>query len=152
VLGALLFLGFLGREDAPPPAAVPAPLAAAPTPSAPLPVEPVAPLPPVEPVEPPASVDPETARRVAIRTWLEASITEQLPELKLSSDELDAATDALMRLRAARRELTALPRTPETGERIRELTHAIGAAYADFEYVVELDPADFTELLEEDDE
>jgi hypothetical protein len=104
----------------------------------------------VAPPDSGAPADPEAERRVAIRARLDASLTEHLPELKLSSEELDAATDALMRLRAARRELAELPRTPENAARIRELKAAIGTAYADFEYVVELDPAEFTERVEGD--
>ena len=94
--------------------------------------------------------DPEQPLREEIRAWLEAAIAEKLPDLKLSSDQLDAATDALLRLRAARREMRALPRTPENAERLEELRETMGDASADFEYVVELDPVEFTELVEEE--
>lgn len=132
---------FVARQQAAPPERAPE---AAPVETLPIAPAPAAPRPPVP------SADPEEERRAAIRARLEASIAEHLPDLKLSSDEVDAAADALGRLRAARRELAALPRTPENAARLRELTAAIGAAYADFEYVVELDPAEFTERVEED--
>ena len=102
---------------------------------------------PAAPAAPTEAAGPEAERRAAIRARLEASIAEHLPDRKLSSDQLDAATDALLRLRAARLELAALPRTPEHAERLRELTAAIGEASADFEYVVDLDPAEFTERV-----
>ena len=95
----------------------------------------------------PESAEAPTAgtRRDAVRTLLEADLAEHFPDRKLSSDELDAAADALMRLRAARLELKALPRTRENAERIRELTAELGQASADFEYLVDLDPIAFTE-------
>jgi hypothetical protein len=145
-LVASLAIALLVARKTETPAPAPARVAAPVETSQPLPppAAPAASLPPV------ASADPEAERRAEIRARLEASIAEHLPDLKLSSDELDAAADALVRLRAARRELAALPRTPENAARLRELTAAIGAAYADFEYVVELDPAEFTERVEED--
>jgi hypothetical protein len=101
---------------------------------------------------PAPSPEPEAAppdpRREAIRARLEADLAAHFPALKLSSDEIDAAADALMRLRAARLELNGLPRTAENAERIRTLTREIGEAYEDFEYVVELDPAEFTERVD----
>ena len=111
----------------PPPPALPAPGAA----------------PPPEPgsVEVPAP----PSRRDAVRALLEQSLAEHFPDRKLSSDEMDLATDALMRLRAARLELNALPRTAENAARIRELTTELGQASADFEYVVDVDPITFTE-------
>jgi hypothetical protein len=145
LLGGVTLLAFavgVGREvfeePAPPPAArepAPAPVPnAAPSP---------APAPRREPAAPPS--DP---RREAVRARLEADLAAHFPELKLASDEVDAATDALMRLRAARLELNKLPRTPENAERMEALLREIGEAYEDFEYVVELDPAEFTERVE----
>jgi len=130
------------REPAPPAAE---PQAQAPTPSE----EPQAPLatppaPAPETAEPPAPVSPPS-RREAVRTLLEQDLAEHFPDRKLSSDELDAATDALMRLRAARLELRALPLTPENAERIRALKDEMGQASLDFEYVVDVDPITFTE-------
>jgi hypothetical protein len=143
-IGALLGLVLTLRRsepDPPPPAAEERALA---TP------QPRAPLPPAGAVlsqpEPEAAEAPAPpSRRDAVRSLLEKSLAEHFPDRKLSSDELDAATDALMRLRAARLELNALPRTPENAERLRELTAAMGEASADFEYVVEIDPITFTE-------
>jgi len=109
-----------------------------------------APGPAVAPAPAPAS------RRDAVRALLEKSLAEHFPDRKLSSDELDAAADALMRLRAARLELRALPRTAENAERLRELEEEMGRAFEDFEYLVDVDPVTFTEKasgeLEDEDE
>jgi hypothetical protein len=143
-LGAALLVA---RSSAPPPEPVrPAvPRAAAPE------AVPAAPAPPV-PSEPAAPADAEAERRTEIREELEASIAEHLPDRKLSSDQLDAATDALLRLRAAHLELRALPRRRENAGRRRELSEAIGQASLDFEYVVGLDPAEFTERVSEEED
>jgi hypothetical protein len=37
--------------------------------------------------------------------------------------------------------LAATPRTPENAERLQEAREAVGAASADFEYLVDVDPA-----------
>lgn len=124
--------------------------------------------PPAGPALPPAAATarvpaPELApapappsRREAVRALLEKSLAEHFPDRKLSSDELDAAADALLRLRAARLELRALPRTAENAERLRELNEEMGRAFEDFEYLVDVDPATFTEKasgeLDEEDE
>jgi hypothetical protein len=96
------------------------------------------------------------SRREAVRALLEKSLAEHFPDRKLSSDELDAAADALLRLRAARLELRALPRTSENAERLRELSEEMGRAFEDFEYLVDVDPVTFTEKasgeLEDEDE
>ena len=123
----------LASPARPPESPLPRPEGAAPQPAASIPGEPTDPAPPLA---------------EELRAWLEAAIAEKLPDRKLSSDQLDAATDALLRLRAARREMRALPRTPENARRREELREALGEASADFEYVVELDPAEFTELVE----
>jgi hypothetical protein len=123
---------------------------------APPPREPAPPAVAARPAQPraaPAPRAPEAAPsggpRAEIRAQLEADLAEYFPELKLSSDEVDAAADALARLRAARLELDGLPRTRENAERIEELKLAIGEAYEDFEYVVEVDPAEFSERVDE---
>jgi hypothetical protein len=131
-----------GLREEPP---APEPMHAATEPSTPPP--PTAP-PPTAPSASPEAAAPSDPRREAIRAKLAADLDTHFPELKLSSDEVDAAADALMRLRAARLELDALPRTPDNGERVHELVREIGRAYEDFEYVIELDPAEFTERVD----
>ncbi len=134
------------REPLPPAAEAPAPGDPA------LPERPpaAAPAPEVAPAPAPPS------RRDAVRALLEKSLAEHFPDRKLSSDELDAAADALMRLRAARLELRALPRTADNAERLRELNEEMGRAFEDFEYLVDVDPVTFTEKasgeLEDEDE
>lgn len=95
--------------------------------------------------EPPAAPAAGAPRdeRAELAAVLAADLAEHLPDRKLSSDELDAAADALLRLREARRALAELPRTPENAERRRELSEEMGRASEDFEYVVDLDPAAF---------
>jgi hypothetical protein len=134
-------------ERAPEPEPPPAPAAAAPRAEAP--PEP-APLgePRAAPADPRREAAPADPRREAVRARLARDLAAHFPDRKLSSDEIDAAADALMRLRAARLELNELPRTAENAERIRSLTREIGEAYEDFEYVVELDPAEFTERVD----
>jgi hypothetical protein len=80
-----------------------------------------------------------------VRALLERDLADHFPERKLSSDQLDAATDALMRLRAARLELNALPRTAENAARLRELKEELARASADFQYEVGVDPITFTD-------
>jgi hypothetical protein len=137
------------REPAPPAAERPAAREAAEAQPAPPAAEPQTPLamppgPAAGTAEPPAPVSPPS-RREAVRALLEQDLAEHFPDRKLSSDELEAATDALMRLRAARLELRALPLTPENAERIRALKEEMGQAALDFEYVVDVDPITFTE-------
>jgi hypothetical protein len=138
------------REPLPP--AAEAPAAGEPAPPERPPPAAAAPIP-----APEASPGPAPpSRRDAVRALLETSLAEHFPDRKLSSDELDAAADALLRLRAARLGLRDLPRTPENAERLRELNEEMGRAFEDFEYLVDVDPVTFTEKasgeLEEEDE
>jgi hypothetical protein len=106
------------------------------------------PPPPPAPTAPaPSLATPAQEPRAALRAQLVAALEGPLTDHKLSSDEIDAATDALLRLREARRELAALPRTPENAERLRELRDAVGTAMGDFEYLLDLDPAELSELI-----
>ncbi len=79
-----------------------------------------------------------------LRAALAEAIAERLPSHKLSSDELDRLADAAFRLRQAQRALRALPATSEHAERRRALREEIAAAGADFEYVLEMTPGEFT--------
>jgi hypothetical protein len=95
----------------------------------------------------PRDAPASASARDEIRAALEASLAESLPDRKLSSDQLDAATDALLRLSEAQRSLRILPRTRQNAERLAELREAIGQASADFEYVIDLDPARFLQAV-----
>src|SRR5699024_4437896 len=87
MLGALLWLA---RGRAPPREPAPAPERTAAVresiPSAP-------PAPATRVPAPSAAVDPAAARRAELRARLESDLAEHLPDRKLSSDQLDAATD-----------------------------------------------------------
>lgn len=83
-----------------------------------------------------------------VHAALSAAVERHLPDRKLSSDELDAASDALWRLRQARLELLALGDDPARAERRRELVEAIGEATSDFSYHLEMTPSELTALDE----
>jgi hypothetical protein len=160
-VAALVVLLLVLRDARPgggpsPPAAEPPGAASAAPGAASEPAEPRAPGParsrPAASGAPAAPEDPERALRTTLRARLASSLAEHFPERALSASELDAATDALLRLRRARLELRALPRTPENAERLRALRAEIGEASADFETVVELDPIEFTERVGEEEE
>jgi hypothetical protein len=111
------------------------PAALEPAPPEPAPV-PTSPPPPA----PEAAAAPAPDERAELAAVLAADFAARLPDRKLSSD---AAAGALLRLRAARRALRELPRTPENAARRRELGEEMLFAAEHFEYLVELDPAEF---------
>jgi hypothetical protein len=134
--GLALALGVVrGLREPVPRAAPPAREPALPEP------EPFAGSPP--PPAPGAPAAPAPDERAELAAALAAELAERLPDRKLSSEELDAAAGALLRLRDARRALRELPRTPENAVRRRELGEEMARATEDFEYVMDLDPAAF---------
>lgn len=161
VIGALAVAafvwGFLSSEPAAPPpvpAAVPAP-APAPGPGNADPFAAVLPRPAALPSETPPPLVPEAlfdadapVPRELIQGALRGAIEEYFPRRKLSSDQLERLTDAVTSLRDSRAELRGLPFTSEAAERRRELVEAIGAATSDFEYILEMSPAEFTAAVQ----
>jgi len=161
VAGAAVLLLWLAR-----PAAPPAPRAVAPgvgeTEPRAAPVEaPVAASPPAfapppvtadeyeEPAPAPATpwvTEKGEPTRALVRGALAAAIERHDPSLKLSSAELDAATDALWTLREARLELARLGDDPAHARRRRVLVEKIGRATADFSYHVEMSPGELSAL------
>lgn len=109
----------------------------------PVPEAPLAPPPPAAAPTPGDAAAPAADERAEIAAALAADLAEHLPDRKLSSEEIDAAAGALLRLRDARRALRELPHTPENATRRRELGEEMARAAEDFEYQVDLDPADF---------
>ena len=86
----------------------------------------------------------ETPDRSRIRQALTWSLTEHFVDYRLSSDEIDRATDALLSLREAQEALRALPFGPETADERRALVERIAEASSAFEDVLDVDPAAFT--------
>lgn len=84
---------------------------------------------PVAASEPPIT---ELEREDLIRDALEAALTEGLGR-DPSPAELDAMTDALMRMREAQAELRALEGRPSEGGARKRHTDAVAQALADFE-------------------
>jgi hypothetical protein len=82
--------------------------------------------------------------RELVRAAIEATIAERFTDYRLSSDELERATDALVELREAQEALRALPMGPETAEERRILVERIGEATSSFNEVLDMDPSDFT--------
>lgn len=79
-----------------------------------------------------------------IRARLEQALETSFPDRKLSSDELERAASALVRLRETRMALDALAFDPSTSNERRRLVEELGRAAADFSDVLEMDPAEFT--------
>lgn len=150
VAAALLALGgaawlALGRPQAEAPAR---PGRAAPAPAAGEGAAVAPPLPeprpfPATPRAARASAEPQPDRE-AIESFLRAALDAHLPEIRLSSEEIAEAADALARLRRARQELGELEPGAENAERRRALTEQLGRAVDDFRYVLEMSPAEFT--------
>jgi hypothetical protein len=138
-------------EPGPPPAELPA--------SATLPPAVSAERPPAVDAPPPAvSAAPMSLERALaggeelprdlIRALLQGAFEFHLPRHKLSSDDYEQLTDAVVRIRAARREMAELTVSVENAERLRELRETLVDALSDFEYVADLSPAEFTELVQ----
>jgi hypothetical protein len=132
-------------RPAPPPSAEPRIAEPAPPVPAPAPA-PAEPVPPGE-AEPGGSgiLDSEgEPTRALVLASLRASIEEHLPSYKLSSEEYDDLADAVLRIRATQQRIRALSLDPENAPRLRSLREDLADAAADFEYVLEMSPAEFS--------
>ena len=102
------------------------------------------------PVEDWESSDPfeydesETPSRDRVKRAFVATIANSFPDYRLSSDEVDRATDALVTLRSTQEALRALPFDPAHSEERRVLVETIGNATSEFSAVLGMDPAEFT--------
>lgn len=85
--------------------------------------------------------DPELE---AIRSTLSDAIAVHLPRLSLSDRELDELASATRRLRDAQAELRTIPETREYADRRATLNRRLENAVADFTYLVDLTPGEFT--------
>lgn len=90
-------------------------------------------------------VDPP---RELILGALRGAIETYLPDRKLSTDQYARLADAVETLRGAREELRELDYTAENAERRRELVDALGHAVADFEYILEMSPGEFSDRVQ----
>lgn len=79
-----------------------------------------------------------------VRASIETAIAERFTDYRLSSDEIERATDALVTLRETQVALRTLPMGPETATERRILVERIGEATSSFSEVLDMDPADFT--------
>jgi hypothetical protein len=86
----------------------------------------------------------EVPSRERVRAAIESVVADRFTSYRLSSDEVDRATDALVLLRKTQEALRILPMGPETAETRRILVEQIGQAASDFNAVLDMDPADFT--------
>ncbi len=102
--------------------------------------EPATPL----PASPFVYEEGQIPRREQVRAAVEATLKERFEGYRLSSDEVDRVTDALILLRGSQVRLRALPVGPETAEERRGLVVAIGEATSTFNEVLDMDPAEFT--------
>lgn len=86
----------------------------------------------------------EVPTRERVRGAIETAVAAHFPSHRLSSDEVERATDALVTLRETQEALRALPMGPETAEQRRIFVERIGEATSEFNAVLDVDPAEFT--------
>lgn len=101
----------------------------------------------IKPAEAPSPFDfdeSEAPDRARVQDALEFTLAEHFVDHRLSSDEIERATDSLVSLRAAQEALRTLPFGPETADERRALVEQIGEATSVFEDVLDMDPAEFT--------
>ena len=83
--------------------------------------------------------------RSLVHASLERALREHHPRYKLSEDDVERATDAVLRLREARLALAELPQTPEVSDERRALVEEVAAAGAAFAEAVDMGLDEFTE-------
>lgn len=83
-----------------------------------------------------------------VRGMLDDAIAEHLPSYKLSPDDLDRLTSAVVELRSAQEELRALPWEPEHAERRKLLLARVARASETFEHVLDMDLGEFSEAVQ----
>lgn len=142
------------RPALPPPAA---PVAARPEARVAPPAAAPAPAVPVEDVE--ARAQEAADVRAADPVWLDAegeptrelvlaslrdAVERHIPSHKLSSDEYARLADAVMRMRETQAGLRSLPLDEEHAEQLRALREQLADAAAEFEYVLDMSPAEFS--------
>ena len=84
------------------------------------------------------------------RQTLRTAIESHLPGLSLSTNELDDLARATLRLRAAQTALRTIPRTREHADQRALERRRLEEAVADFTYLVEMTPAEFSRRVAPD--
>ena len=85
-----------------------------------------------------------------LRQAFEQALSETFVDERLSSDEIEKASSALLRIREARIAMRALPMEPENARERRRLIEVMNEATRDFGDVMDMDPAAFTEAAQAD--
>jgi hypothetical protein len=93
-------------------------------------------------------VSGETIPRAMVRQALEEAFDTHLPDRRLAPEQYERLTDAVLRIRAARRSLTGLPLSQENAEAIHRLREELTDALTDFHEVAGLTLDEFTELAQ----
>ncbi len=83
-----------------------------------------------------------------VRETLATAIETHLPDLVLSEKELDDLARATLRLRSAQAALRVIPKTREHADRRALERRRLEEAVADFTYLVEMTPAEFTRRVD----
>lgn len=92
----------------------------------------------------------ERLDRSDVRAMLEAALGSMLPDREFSEEEAERLTDAVLRIRAARRVLKRVPPSVAAADVLARERAALTEALADFQEVTGLDPSELTEILEPD--
>jgi hypothetical protein len=90
----------------------------------------------------------ETLERARVRELLEAHFAGRVPEAELAHVDYEAMTDAVMRIRAARRALGALEPSAASAEVLADARQDLTDALADFQLASGVAPSDLTELFD----
>ena len=83
-----------------------------------------------------------------VRETLATAVETHLPGLALSDNELDDLAQATLRLRRAQAALRTIPKAREHADQRARERRRLEGAIADFTYLVEMTPAEFTRRVE----
>ncbi|MFQ5457172.1 MAG: hypothetical protein ACE5FC_01775 [Myxococcota bacterium] len=85
-----------------------------------------------------------------VRDVLANAFADKLPDRRLSAADFDRLADAVLRMRAARKEMAALPMTPQHAAELSRLREELTEAVTEFQEVSGLGPGEFTAQIEDD--
>ncbi|RMF21012.1 MAG: hypothetical protein D6760_10340 [Deltaproteobacteria bacterium] len=95
-----------------------------------------------------AAADRERLDRSDVRAMLETALAAMIPERTFSDEEAERLTDAVMRIRAARRVLRRVSPSIAAADVLARERTVLTEALADFQEISGLDPSELTEILE----